>query len=250
MTSSQIRAKAREILDGKWGKVALIMLVYGAIIYGAQLVSNFTGGVLSIAVAICSVPLEYGLYMSFMKIRKNENVECTDFLKDGFKSFGRSWGIVGNTLLKIWPWLVAYVVSIILFVVSIIMTIAGSESGEDGIMAVGIILLVISIIALYVSIIWMVIRGLLYSLSNYIAIDKPELTTKEAVEESAKLMNGNRGKLFILGLSFIGWAILCAFTLGIGALWLTPYVTFAEIVFYEMLKGKTETNVEVITENK
>lgn len=249
MSSSEIRVKAREILTGKWGKVAIIMLIQGAIMYGAQLVSNFTGGILSIAVTICSVPIEYGLYMSFMKIRKNENVDYGDFLKDGFKNFGRSWGIVGNTLLKMWPLILSYVVSIIILVVGIILIAAGSENAEDGIMITGIILTAISIIALYVSIIWMVIRGLLYSLANYIAIDKPEISTKEAVEESSKLMSGNRGKFFILGLSFIGWGILCIFTLGIGALWLTPYVTFSEIVFYEMLKGKTDT-VEVITENK
>ena len=187
--------------------------------------------------------------MSFMKIRKNENVDYVDFLKDGFKNFGRSWGIVGNTLLKIWPWLVGYVVSIIVLIISIFVTVLGSENDETAILITGILLMAISIIALYVTIIWMIIRGLLYSLSNYVAIDNPEITTKEAVEKSAELMKGNRGKYFLLSLSFIGWGILCIFTLGIGSLWLTPYIIFSEVVFYEMLKGKTET-VEVITENK
>ena len=249
MSSSQIRAKAREILAGKWGKVALIMLIQGAIVYAAQVLAGFSGGVLSIAITICSVPIEYGMYMSFMKIRKNENVDYVDFLKDGFKNFGRSWGIVGNTLLKIWPWLVGYVVSIIVLIISIFVTVLGSENDETAILITGILLMAISIIALYITIIWMIIRGLLYSLSNYVAIDNPEITTKEAVEKSAELMKGNRGKYFLLSLSFIGWGILCIFTLGIGSLWLTPYIIFSEVVFYEMLKGKTET-VEVITENK
>ena len=127
--------------------------------------------------------------------------------------------------------------------------VIGTENDEIAMLICGVLFMIISIIAVYVALIWMLIRGLLYSLANYIAIDRPEISTKDAVEESARLMKGNRGKYFILSLSFIGWAILCVFTLGIGSLWLTPYITFSEIVFYEMLKGKNE-QVEVITENK
>ena len=39
-----------------------------------------------------------------------------------------------------------------------------------------------------------------------------------AIEKSMAMMEGNKMKLFMLDLSFIGWAILCIFTLGIGLL--------------------------------
>ena len=39
----------------------------------------------------------------------------------------------------------------------------------------------------------------------------------------------------------IGWSILCAFTLGIGNLWLTPYKQAATAAFYREVSG-TECN--------
>ena len=63
-------------------------------------------------------------------------------------------------------------------------------------------------------------------------------------------MTGNRAKLFWLELSFIGWAILAAIPLGIGFLWLAPYVQMATIAFYKFVSGDN-SNVEakVVTEN-
>jgi len=71
------------------------------------------------------------------------------------------------------------------------------------------------------------------------------LTGKEAAEKSEALMQNNRMKYFIFCLSFIGWAILCGFTFGIGYLWLIPYILVATAVFYDDLAGtRREENVE------
>ncbi len=64
------------------------------------------------------------------------------------------------------------------------------------------------------------------------------MTGKQIVEESERIMKGQRGKYFGLHLSFIGWGLLAILTLGIGTLFLTPYVQFATIVFYEDRTGK------------
>ena len=70
------------------------------------------------------------------------------------------------------------------------------------------------------------------------------MTGKEIVEESARLMKGNRWRFFWLGFSFIGWAFLSAFTLGIGMLWLLPYMMISIIFFYEELAGKSNEPIE------
>ena len=43
------------------------------------------------------------------------------------------------------------------------------------------------------------------------------------------MTEGHKMDLFVLGLSFIGWAFLCAITLGIASIWVGPYMqaTFA-----------------------
>lgn len=74
-----------------------------------------------------------------------------------------------------------------------------------------------------------------YALSDYILAENPELTPSQALEKSKTMMYGNRFRLFCLELSFIGWAFLCIFTLGIGFLWLNAYQSAAIAAFYRDL---------------
>lgn len=111
----------------------------------------------------------------------------------------------------------------------------------------------ISLVLIILSFVWYWVRNLSYSLMPYIAYDNPNMNSLEVVNESERMMKGNRGKIFLLSLSFIGWAILAVFTLGIGYLWLMPYMMVAEVCFYEHLLGKkeqgeTESNVDAIKE--
>ena len=76
-----------------------------------------------------------------------------------------------------------------------------------------------------------------YAMTDYILAGYPELTAGEAIARSKEMMSGNRWRLFCLHLSFIGWSILCTFTLGIGNLWLTPYKQAANAAFYREISG-------------
>lgn len=80
-----------------------------------------------------------------------------------------------------------------------------------------------------------IIKGLAYSQSMFILKDHPEFTANKVITESRKLMDGYKWKFFLLQLSFIGWGILSILTLGIGLLWLVPYITAANAQFYEKL---------------
>jgi uncharacterized membrane protein len=44
-----------------------------------------------------------------------------------------------------------------------------------------------------------------------------------------------------MSLSFIGWALLCILSLGIGLLWLIPYMNVSIAKFYQDIKGDEET---------
>ena len=50
------------------------------------------------------------------------------------------------------------------------------------------------------------------------------------------MMKGHKMDFFILGLRFLPWAILCLFTLGIGFLWLGPYMQVTYAKFYDRLR--------------
>ena len=53
-------------------------------------------------------------------------------------------------------------------------------------------------------------------------------------------MNGYKGQLFWLDLSFIGWHILAWLTCGIGYLWLNPYIYATKAVFYNNLSEESD----------
>ena len=83
-----------------------------------------------------------------------------------------------------------------------------------------------------------IVKGYSYSMTYYIMRDNPELCNNAAIERSMQMMDGHKMRLFMLDLSFIGWALLCLLTLGIGYLWLGPYVSMSHAAFYEDLKAQ------------
>lgn len=78
-----------------------------------------------------------------------------------------------------------------------------------------------------------IVKGYAYSMAYYIKIDNPTYDWKKCIDESKERMMGHKWDLFCLNFSFIGWAILCIFTFGIGYLWLAPYMQAATANFYE-----------------
>jgi uncharacterized membrane protein len=93
-----------------------------------------------------------------------------------------------------------------------------------------------------------IIKAFAYSQTYFVLKDNPKMGIRAAITESRKLMNGYKWKYFVLQLSFIGWIILCLFTLGIGFLWLSPYMAAAYASFYNHLvekKNAVESPVEI-----
>lgn len=92
-----------------------------------------------------------------------------------------------------------------------------------------------------------IIASYSYAMTEYILAEHPELTANEALATSKEMMDGNKWRLFCLHFSFIGWSILCAFTMGIGNLWLNPYKNAATAAFYREISG---TEQPVFTPNQ
>ena len=85
-----------------------------------------------------------------------------------------------------------------------------------------------------------IIASLSYSMSYFILIENPDLTYDEARKRSVEMMKGNKGKLFRLYLSFIGWYILSYFTFGILLLFAMPYIRMTLYQFYLSIAPEQE----------
>lgn len=88
-----------------------------------------------------------------------------------------------------------------------------------------------------------IIKGLAYSLTPFIVKDNPQLLPNEAINLSMKMMKGHKFDLFYLYLSFIGWIFLAILTLGIGLLWVIPYMQTSMAAFYLDVKNDYNNNI-------
>lgn len=212
-----LREEATHKLEGKWGQMALLTLVFYLI---EQVMSNCaiaplnleslsgnisTGTIgttvlLAVAAIIIYLPMVWGYSIVFLHLQRDEKTDISQ-LFDGFKNFKHV--LLTLALMSIYTWLW-----------SLLLVIPG------------------------------IIKSYSYAMTPYIIKDHPELTSEEAINKSMQMMKGHRWKLFCLHLSFIGWYILALLTCGIGMLWLYPYVLTAQAGFYEELKAKFEPVVE------
>ncbi len=80
------------------------------------------------------------------------------------------------------------------------------------------------------------IKSLSYAMTPYIMAENPGMKAGDAITRSKEMMDGYKADLFVLRLTFIGWDLLAALTLGIGNLWLNPYKHASEAAFYQELK--------------
>ena len=82
-----------------------------------------------------------------------------------------------------------------------------------------------------------IIKAYQYRLVPYIMSENPEMSFRDAQAESARLMNGNKWKTFVLDLSFIGWDILSIFTWGLLEIFfVAPYKASTHAALYESIK--------------
>ncbi len=113
-----------------------------------------------------------------------------------------------------------------------IMSLAAALSGGSGFAAAFLLVYEIIFLIVYAYVL------LTFSQFYLILVEDPQKGIFEALAESQRMMKGNRGRYFVLCLSFFGISLLAAFSFGLAALWLTPYTGCTFAMFYLGLKGQ------------
>lgn len=226
MNSRDLRALARESLQGRWGKAAILTLIYWVITFGISFILGCIPIIGQIAYAVIAPVLSFGFLVSLIQLSRNENPGTIAFLNNGLPFLGKLWGIILHTFLKM-------ILPILLIVAGAIILSVGTIS-ESALSFIGFIIYLTGLV-------YMIIKSFSYVLTSYILNAEPTLTSKEIVEKSEILMKGNKWRYFCLGLSFIGWIILTSLTFGIGYFWLLPYIQIANLKFYEELDNSKNT---------
>ena len=91
-----------------------------------------------------------------------------------------------------------------------------------------------------------IVKSYEYSMIPYILAENPSLSTKEVFQRTYELTSNRKMDLFILDLSFFGWLFLCGLTMGIGLVFLQPYMDATQAEAYAFLKKDKDGNEEKI----
>ena len=83
-----------------------------------------------------------------------------------------------------------------------------------------------------------IVKAFSYSQAMYILAENKQMPALECIERSKQMTDGHKMELWVLGLSFIGWGLLCAVTAGIAAIWVVPYMQATMTNAYRWLKGR------------
>lgn len=93
-----------------------------------------------------------------------------------------------------------------------------------------------------------IVKSYSYSMAFYILADHPEMTAREALNESKRIMEGHKMELFALHLSYLGWFLLSYVTFGLSLLYVYPYLSTTVANFYNNIKGSSDNTYEAAAE--
>lgn len=83
-----------------------------------------------------------------------------------------------------------------------------------------------------------------YSMWTYIfadkSISKENMQAMDIINLSKKMTKGHKWDMFVFNLSFILWHLLCIITFGLACIYVVPYVSAANALYYEELKKLNE----------
>lgn len=254
MIASDFKKWAREALRGRWGTAILVCLTAMLLTGGVNLVSNIfaeetpvgmvEAGATMITITIVSliVALVIGGAVTLGQTHYFINLVAhrPSGYKDVFSRFG-IWhkGIWMSIVIgvRVALWALLGVLPATLLCGAWLM---GHTPEYQGMMIMAGFIGLSSIPG--------VIASYRYAMTCYVLAEFPELSVKDAIKESKRLMDGNKWRMYSMHWSFLGWYILSAVTMGIANLWLLPYRCAADAAFYMDVTGRSNLRYTQPTE--
>jgi len=83
-----------------------------------------------------------------------------------------------------------------------------------------------------------IVKLVQYSMVPFLLSDNPSLPGERARQISRMMTDGQKGEIFILWLSFLGWFLLGALCFGVGILFVIPYFVASQTELYLLLRDR------------
>lgn len=93
-----------------------------------------------------------------------------------------------------------------------------------------------------------IVKRFAYSMTMFIRTKQPNIGATESITLSRKMMDGHKWQLACLEFSFIGWILLSFLTLGIGFIFLAPYMNATQVAFFEDVYSEYQSKINQTSE--
>lgn len=227
-TSAELKRISRENLVGHWGLAIGASLLSGLIVSAALMPFYFlmvvsrSGVVQSVTYLIAvlilgmvAVIMQCGIIQMHLAFSRRQNAE----LKMLFGEFAR------RPERYVLAYLLILGVAFLCMLPGSICAVVGDQGGA--------VLAVVISLALYLAgFVVLIAFALRYNLAMILLVEDPQAGVIEAFRESARFMEGNKGRMLYIYLSFLGWSLLGMLSCGIGMLWVVPYMDQVTVNFY------------------
>ncbi len=202
------KREAKQLMRQSTPHYMLVMLIYVLLTTGLSyvvtaltdlggLMSGALGLFLNILLALFSMVLSVGLAHYALNLARKKPT-CLGDLFEGFSFAGRSIGV--NLLVVVYTFLWTLLIMIAAGVVLGVGFYAAGDSDA--------VIMIISAVVYVAFMVFLIRVALRYSMAQFALAEYPEGGAKAAIRRSVQVMKKNKGKLFVLQLSFIGWGLL------------------------------------------
>lgn len=233
---AELKQRAKEVLrlnywESLVGVIIAVVMIYAVSLFsGLIFIVIFAASFLGVLFVI--LPLTVGLNAFFMKNRL-----APPDLRNLFYAFGgsRYMKIVGAMA---WMYLFTFLWSLIPLSGFAVVLANMAVSGAASLLNVGELLKAVSPAVWTVCFgvfaagtVIVVIKQISYSMTGFILTDNPNIGYTRALKLSIHMTYGQKWRIFMLALSFLGWLLLGLLALLVGTVFVAPYIgaTYAEL---------------------
>lgn len=250
-------------LEGKWKGAILAAVMYFLVVLAYEVpvqVANHFGtfqGLMSFyALGIMFFvlfPIAYSLSAAILKASRNSEhsifSDMTAILK---KDYTRGLAcyllILAYVLLLFIPVIIVSVIIVLVIVSQLSPT--GLAGAAEWMSTNMVQFMCITYGVVFIVAIPVVVFAYMIRLLPFIAFEHPEMPLRKALKKSCKLMSGHKWQAFVLDLTYLGWGLLVVCTAGLASVFVLPYQTMAQALFYEDIlaeKAAAENPQEEVT---
>ena len=240
---SELKARARERMSGKYGTLILAFVIVQGLLLVSSLVSGelFPGdsvldivlaNVFSFILSLIVNVMSAGMIYMYLNIARGKQYSLNDLMyfyrnhPDRVITASFVFAVI-NLLTMLPSTIYSYTAQVD---VNDINALADSVVRSASMLIIGLLVYEVLVIPM--------------EMAYFILSDHPEMKGRDALKESINLMRGSCGRYLMLKASFIPLMFLSVFTFYIALLWILPYMTMTETMFYRDLKGELKRSGE------